>query len=464
MYPTNYEKYFGDVRLEKRGKQLIERLFKNGSRSLQSISLSRSEQKAFYNLLRNDKVTEQKLIKELSARCARAAKGRVVLAIQDTSEVNLSAHKNRIDLASGVGIIDSPHEGEFGFKIHPSLVVDASNCFPLGFADMRIWNRPLEKKTKYERSYHKQPIEQKESNKWLEVSKKTKECLDEAEAVVIIQDREGDIFDQFQQLPDKKTFLLIRSRTDRRLEQGGKLWNRLSEAPLAGSYDLFIDADSHSKASARNALIEVRFDQIEIVAPRACKDRQSQVVYAIEAKEVQTTAQEPVYWRLLTTWPVQDYETARMIIEWYTWRWLIEEVFRMLKKEGFDIEGSELEKGWAIRKLCLMILDTIMKLLQMYIAYNMPEGEDADIEVCFKKEEQICLEAINRKAEGKTTALKNPYTPKGLKWAAWVIARTGGWKGYKSQRAPGMTTLMRGLQCFWQLYDGWNLNKDMGTR
>ena len=47
-----------------------------------------------------------------------------------------------------------------------------------------------------------------------------------------------------------------------------------------------------------------------------------------------------------------------------------------------------------------------MKLLQMYIAYHMPEGEDVDIATCFEKEEQICLKAINTRAEGKTIALK----------------------------------------------------------
>ena len=329
MKGTDYERCFGDARLERRGKQLLERLFRNGSRSLQAISLTRAEQKAFYSLLRNEKVSEEKLIEELSSRCARASKNKVVLAIQDTSEVNLAAHKNRIDLQSGVGVIDSPHEGQFGFKIHPSLVVDAANCFPLGFAGIRVWNRPLDKNNKHERNYNALPIEEKESNKWLEVSKKTKACLHNAEAVVIVQDREGDIFDQFQQLPDNKTYLLIRSRVDRRLAQGGKLWERLSESSLAGSYELFIDADSHCKAPARNALIEVRYTQVEIAAPRAKHNKQSQVVYAIEAKEVEGQAEEPIHWRLLTTWPVHDYETARMIIEWYTWRWLIEEHRRL---------------------------------------------------------------------------------------------------------------------------------------
>jgi len=46
-----------------------------------------------------------------------------------------------------------------------------------------------------------------------------------------------------------------------------------------------------------------------------------------------------------------------------------------LKKEGFNIEASELESGRALRKLMAMVLDTIIKLIQMHIAYNYPEGK-----------------------------------------------------------------------------------------
>jgi len=66
----------------------------------------------------------------------------------------------------------------------------------------------------------------------------------------------------------------------------------------------------------------------------------------------------------------------------------------------------------------------------------------------FTADEQHCLAAINNKVEGKTKALQNPYKPEKLKWAVWIIARTGGWKGYASQRQPGMTTLFKWLENF----------------
>ena len=82
----------------------------------------------------------------------------------------------------------------------------------------------------------------------------------------------------------------------------------------------------------------------------------------------------------------------------------------------------------------------------------------------FDEQEQDCLAQICKRMEGKTQKLRNSNSPKSLKWATWVIARMGGWKGYTSQRPPGLTTLQQGLEQFYNTLTGWNLQKDVGTR
>jgi hypothetical protein len=51
-----------------------------------------------------------------------------------------------------------------------------------------------------------------------------------------------------------------------------------------------------------------------------------------------------------------------------------------------------------------------------------------------------------------------------LKWASWIIARLGGWKGYDSKGKPGIIVLKRGLDRFYDIYYGWMLSQDVGTQ
>jgi hypothetical protein len=58
----------------------------------------------------------------------------------------------------------------------------------------------------------------------------------------------------------------------------------------------------------------------------------SVTLYAVEALEVQPPAgQEPIHWRLLTTHEIICLEQAPRVIQWYGWRWKIEQLFATIK-------------------------------------------------------------------------------------------------------------------------------------
>ena len=71
---------------------------------------------------------------------------------------------------------------------------------------------------------------------------------------------------------------------------------------------------------------------------------------------------------------------------------------------------------------------------------------------------------MNSKLQGKTEKQKNLNDPKKTKWAAWIVGRLGGWKGYDSQGPPGVITLKRGLDRLSYIIEGLNLAKDVYTR
>ncbi|CAA9196706.1 IS4 family transposase ISSysp3 [Flavobacterium bizetiae] len=243
-----------------------------------------------------------------------------------------------------------------------------------------------------------------------------------------------------------------------------KLFDHLSSQPLQGRYAIELEGDKRRKIQKRTATIEVRFSEITIgkhqYSGKHLPDKIN--LYAIEAKEVGENIENPILWRLLTTKKVEDLQTALLCIEWYTYRWTIEEVFRILKKEGFNIEASELSQGKAVRKLCLLMLETIIKLFIMQIAYA--SEEESQPRSCFSEEEIECLELQIKQLEGKTEKLKNPYKSSDLKRYIWAIARLGGWKGYLSERKPGITTFWIGLQKFNSVMQGWILFRDVSRR
>jgi hypothetical protein len=47
------------------------------------------------------------------------------------------------------------------------------------------------------------------------------------------------------------------------------------------------------------------------------------------------------------------------------------------------------------------------------------------------------IQELSKTLEGKTVKQQNPYSVESLAYAAWVIARLGGWMGYASERPPG---------------------------
>ena len=467
MQKTAYTNLFNDERLSLRGHTLLSSLFKVPTKSIQSLSTTRAEQKAYYRFLNNKKVAETLLSDELGLRCAKAVKGRVVLCIQDTTEINLARHINRLKPETGIGPIDAVKKG-IGFKIHPCLVIDAATSFPYGYAGIEIYNRTGLQKMPYNK-LRKLSIEKKESGKWIRGNQRVQQYLQEAKSVIIIQDREGDIYEQFtENALSENAHLLIRCKYNRYLSDNDRLWTVLSGKEVAGTYRTMIEADSHKRTPRREALMEVRVAKIKFRCPeKKVKGTAafSREVYAIEVREITENINDPIHWRLLTTWPVKDFNAAQQIIEWYACRWMIEEVFKVLKKECYNIEGSELEQGWAIRKLSIMMLDTIIKVFQMLIAYNTEEGSNPiSSNAAFEEEEIKCLEVINKKIQGKTAKQSNPYPINNLKGAVWIIARIGGWKGYSSQRKPGATTLINGLQKFYNYFEGYTLQKDVGTR
>ena len=203
---------------------------------------SRCEQKGCYRFLNNKKVTEQSLITELINRCKSLSNDRDLIVIQDTSSFNL------------------------GFFLHASLVIDAFSDTVLGCGDAQLWHRVYDDPKRASKT-RKMPIEQKESYKWIKACQDIQLKFQQARSITFVEDRDGDIYEQFASVVNAKSHLVIRIGKDRKLADGGKLFSSLGQQPCCGKYVIDIAAERRKKRSSRKATVEVRYKKVLLKRP-----------------------------------------------------------------------------------------------------------------------------------------------------------------------------------------------------
>lgn len=435
-------------------------MIENASAVISQFAQGRAEVVAACRFFNNHATSISALIEASCAPIGDQVEGRHVLSLQDTSEINYAHH-------SGMLKASDPHLGpvgnnrDVGFFLHPSLVLDAETGFALGFSDIYLWNRHWDKLDKHARDYRNAPIEQKESYKWLQASTASKKRLEKARHVTIIADREADIYEEFVLVPDAQTDVLIRSRSNRSLaDRETMLYQYLEALPEAGSYDL--DVTSNNGRQARRAHISVRFAPVRLAKPTSnyhAEDVPASVaLYAVEALEAAETVpegEEPIRWRLLTTHRVARYDEALEVICYYSQRPQIEQVFRLLKRQGLRLEASQLACGVALKKLCVLSLYVVLVLMQLVSARD--GGVDEPATLVFEEKAVPFLEAQQQALAGKTEAQQCPHAVGTLAWASWIVGRLGGWDGYARGSPAGPIRMRRGLERLESRYAGWQL-------
>jgi len=448
----------------KKGLHIAEQMLEKPTSILHQINNNRSNFVAACRFFKNPKVDNIKLIQPLLNSTAESSVGKDVLVIQDTTELNYEHHSGYLS-RKDKDLGPTGNDIDMGFFMHPSIVIDLKNEMLLGASDLHIWNRRYDKKKKNERDYKKEPIEIKESYRWIASALRSKDVLKEASSILFVSDRESDIFDEFVEVPDSQTDVLIRSKENRRLHESDfKLYEYLDTIPMAGSISLNIRNAKHR--TARQATLNIKFTKVSIVRPkRVPKQKNLPAYFELNAIEVRENAssvpdgEKPICWVLLTTRPVDSLLQALYLIKCYALRWQIELIFSTLKSKGLNIEESQLETGKALKSLSAMSFITSIRINQLRLAHD--KNNEAEATIVFTPEQIILLKALVGELEGKTEKQKNPHAIESLAWAVWVIARLGGWKGYSSESPPGNKTMFIGWNDFNRMYSGWKIARNL---
>jgi len=400
--------------------------------------------------LANEKVTLPALLAGWGEQTALAAAGRHVLAIQDTSEINF---KTTPDRRRGLGEIGKG--GGRGVLLHAMLALDADTGACLGLIAGEAWTRA----GRVAVHHKKRPLEERESRRWLSTPERAKEVLRAASMVTVIDDREGDIYDKWARVSAQNFHLLTRSMHDRALDEGGSLYAAAAALPIADVAT--VELPARANRLARAARLALRFGRVAIKRPqgasRALPERVSLTV--IEVVEIAPPdGAEPLHWRLLTTHEVGDVAAAWRIVGWYKKRWTIEQLFRLMKNEGLQIEDSRLETADRLLKLTVIAAKAAAITLQLVQARDGQTAEPASL--AFTPVQIKVIAALGARYEGRTKLQSNPHPAASLAWAAWIIARLGGWDGYPRTK-PGPITMRRGVEYVLGVAQAWSMLNDV---
>jgi hypothetical protein len=403
----------------------------------------------FTRFLRNPSVSAKEMALRAAQGTAARVTGRDILVVQDTSELALGAKRAR---ANGYGPIGKGG-GLGGLLLHAALAIDRGTGALLGLAHADVWNREGGERVSPKRS---RLIADKESRRWLDVSARAGELLTAANSITVVSDRDSDIYDYFAKRPSNVD-LIVRACQNRKIVtevEGTLLFSFIDNLVEKGRFVANIPTAPGRKE--RVAKLAVRYSTVELRRPQHATRAlpETIAVALVDVREVSPPADaEPIHWRLLTTVKATKLSEARQIIDCYRMRWNIEEFFRTLKTAGFNIEQADISEPRVMINFVAAATVAAVTIMQLVKARDGTTHQP--LTEAFEIHDQPILESISSKLAGATERQQNPHPPGSLAFAAWVIARLGGWDGYYGK--PGPKVMRRGLDDFRRIKFGFTL-------
>ena len=436
---------FGDKRRTKRVIKVANQIdAKCDIKGASAVLRGHGELKAVSRLLKCSQVNPDNLTEGfMNINCSSITEEHILI-IEDTSEMNFAWRNKPID-----GLGPTGNSEDQGFFIHPSIMVEPDKEELLGIAALKVITRVHGQKTTKNEQYKDKDITEKESYKWIDAPRKGIERLPEHVTKTIVADREADIYDLFleQHLGSigTKCELLIRTTHNRKIIDNDRYLNEIIDSwEVKGTHKVSIEGNGARRQ--RIAQCQIRFGTATIAVPKAQKKRKDKRpvpdVNYIDIRETDCPADEkPLHWTLATTWSIRCIEDAVEKIEWYRCRWIIEELFRVLKS-GYHVESVRFDDGSALINWCALRLLMAVKL--MYIrTHRNDESENSAHEIFTDIELNILKQCEPNLISAKSTIHRPPVNT--MAWASLLIAIMGGYQALPSAKPFGQTTIWRGL-------------------
>jgi hypothetical protein len=429
---------FGDKRLTNRLVKTLEQMTNKSTESILGATNDRSSAKGFYRLLSNVKFSMDKLTeKSRKTTIEKILEHETVLAIQDTTDVNLNGHKK----TKGLGYSS---EHVLGVKVHSCIVVTPEGL-SLGLLDQSYETREEAKSKLTKAEKAARSIEDKESYRWLEMLRDSTKDIPDSVNVITICDREGDFYELYAAALEIGKDFVIRVIHDRKTSENEKVIEKIRNTGACGQVTVNIPRDTRNNRPARKAVMEVACCSVNVLKPDSVHSENVQD--SIQMNIVRITEicakdeKEKIEWILATSLPVTNADGALKIVEYYVQRWKIER-FHFVLKSGCKIE--EIQQRSYEKITAVLFMKSVIAMFIMTITYIGRILPDIPCNVFFDDDEWKVLYKIVNKTK---YAPDEPYS---MADAVKYLGTLGSYKRSPSDGPPGLKSIWKGL---YKLYD-----------
>ena len=363
-----------------------------------------------------------------------ASDGEYILVAQDTTYYNYSGQQ----AMEGLGKI----QGQVKGIMQHNVLALSERGIPLGLLGQEYWSR--------ESSHPYQG--KKESEKWgkgLQIV--NRELGGTEKTVVLMQDREADIFEFFQAERAPGVELLVRVHEPRKMEvlhsgEVAKLEEMSGKLPVVGEKRVVITRQNKEMT----LVLSLQGGAVNVLSGAGKKTQGLALVIAEEIDSFDNQGksiydpQQRVVWYLLTSLPVTSVLEMERVTYFYSLRWRIERLHYTLKSGALEVEKLQFDD--LATTLNALAFYSVVAWQILAIVYLTRHEQDAAATKCFAEQEIKILEATSKKI------LKT------VKEVTLALAKLVGFAPSKRQPMPGIKMLAMALERFHYLKLGFNAN------
>ena len=386
----------------------------------------------FSNKAMTDKIMIHNHVANTIERCNNA-QGEYILVAQDTTHYNFDSQEG----IEGMGFMCKQSRG----ILQHNVLAIAEEGLPLGLIDQHNWSRKSILPFDNEGSV--------ESTKWLNGLDRVNKTLGMInKTVVLMQDREADIYNLFIAERADNVKLIVRVFQNRLAEETtSKEINYVPKMPdLCKSPGIFVKRIWRNKKEELVRFI-VKFAEISILSTK--KDNHNQktlplnIVSMVEVDENDQIVQNGANWLLLTSLEVKNAEQAFQVANFYCLRWSVERFHYTLKSGALNIEKMQFDD--IITMVNAIAFHSVIAWELLYITYLQRINFDDDAIKYYPKPVISLLEKVVKK---KIVTL-----------GQYVLALTSlvGFQKSKVTPFPGVKKLAEALERFYYIKIGANL-------